>query len=64
MAQKINEIEMSTVENKNEELWFSALKQIIKEINFGQVEVNLTIKNSKVTNIAQSSKRNINIGSN
>lgn len=53
MAQKINDIVMSKIENKNEHKWFSLIKQIVSGAGFGTVEIKLTVKNNQVSNIAE-----------
>lgn len=48
---KINEVELSEVENKQEQLWFSYLKQIAKTANFGKIELTLTISSGRIVNV-------------
>lgn len=52
MAKQINEIVISKIETKNEEKWFSLIKQLVSNAGFGTLELKVTIKNSQVSNIA------------
>jgi len=61
---KINDIQLSNIENKQERLWFSIIKQLSKETGFGNLEISLTIKDGKITNVLRVQiKENFNINS-
>lgn len=48
---KINDIPMMEIENRIERKWFSYLKHRAKEIDYGKLEINLTVKSGKIVNI-------------
>lgn len=39
------------IENQTEKKWFSFIKDKAKKLRFGNLQVNLTIKNGKVVNV-------------
>lgn len=49
----INGIKLSEIKSKKEKLWFSAIKQIARETNFGQVELILIVRNCEITGISE-----------
>ena len=51
MRNKINDIELSKIETENERHWFSVIKQKAVESRFGKLEMSLTVKNGKVSNV-------------
>lgn len=61
---KINDIEIQSLETKNDKKWFSILKSRSEEINFGNMEVLFTIKGGKVTGMKiKQEGKTYNIGS-
>lgn len=62
MIKKINDVSLKEIENQNEKMWFSVIKNIAQKVDFGHIELVLSVKNGKITNIGENSKRNWNIG--
>ena len=54
----INEIEQREIENSNQRQWFSILMAEIDKIGYGTIDLKLTIKNYKVTNVKKISSDN------
>jgi hypothetical protein len=51
MTKIINKITMRDIENKNQQFWFSLLQDKIEKLDFGKLEVKLTIRKGEVKNI-------------
>ena len=51
MEKKYNNINLSDIENREEQKWFSFLKQNAEELKFGNISLDMTIKNGKIVNI-------------
>jgi len=51
MSSSINGIEQLEPITRNEKAWFSIIKQISEDTNFGSVELRLVIKAGKVMSI-------------
>lgn len=56
---KINEIEMTTPKNLAEKQFFSYVMQKVKELNYGTIELRLTVKERKIINIKNVTEESI-----
>lgn len=51
MISKINDIEIKNPETLSERKWFSLIKQRSEELDYGNMDLRITIKNGKVVAI-------------
>ena len=48
---EINGLTMRSLENLNDRKWFSYIKNLSEDVDFGNVELSLTVKNGQITTI-------------
>lgn len=58
----INGVPIQEKIDKKDELWYSFIKQQMQEIDYGGIDIKLTIKAGKVTAVKVSNERTINLG--
>jgi hypothetical protein len=51
MAKKYNDIALSEIEDRYEQKWFSFLKQSARDLNFGSISLEMTVRGGKIVNI-------------
>lgn len=61
MPLKINGIELSNPDNLTEQKWFSHIKQLVREMNYGTVNIKITAKKGEVTHMKVISEQSISI---
>ncbi len=57
----INGIEIRNPESKNETKWFSYLKKLVDAAPYGSVDIKMTVKGGKVTNIKVKSEESFSV---
>ena len=60
---KFDDIKSQTIENGKETRWFSIIKEMAKDVDYGTVEATFTIKNKEVVGLKiKEEGRTYNIG--
>jgi len=61
MPKKVNGIKLREFENKDDKKLFSVIKNLIENINYGSLELKLTIRKGVATNLKTKSEKSISI---
>lgn len=57
MSEKINDIEIRHPSDHNDTMWYSCIKNLVERLDFGTLEVRLTVKGGKVTTVKVHSEK-------
>lgn len=58
---KVNGVEITEPKSQAERLWFSHMKELFEEANYGVVNLSVTVKNGEVTNIKNTTESSFSV---
>jgi len=61
MPKSINKINIAEPRSTNEKMWFSVIRDIICDLDYGSVELRITVKGGMVMNVKEKSEKSYSI---